>query len=207
MSLKDTNKAALLAAMLANLAIFLLFIQSGTLFAGGWNEMLKVIENALPAGVGLIFIGVLNAQLSSQAKARLVCWRWNNPLPGAEAFSRYALGDSRVDMATLGKAHGPLPTSAREQNTLWYRLFKSVENDDAVTHAHREFLFTRDYACMSLMIFAVFGVASLVKIGPGPQTYLYVALLAVQFVLTLIAARNHGRRLVCTVLALKSAGR
>src|SRR3954471_24451530 len=114
MSLKDTNKAALLAAMLANLAVFLLFIQSGTLFAGGWTEMVKVIESAIPAGLGLILIGVLNAQLSSQAKARLIFLRWDDPLPGAEAFSRYAQRDPRVDMAALEKAHGPLPPSARE---------------------------------------------------------------------------------------------
>lgn len=208
MSLKDTNKAALLTAMLANVAVFLLFVQSGTLFTGGWSEAAKALENALPAGLGLVLIGVLNAQLSSQAKARLIYLRWSDPLPGAEAFTVHACNDPRIDITALEQAHGsPLPTTSREQNSLWYRLFKSVETDEAVTHAHREFLFTRDYACMSLMIFFVLGGTAVFKVGPGTQTYLYIAILAAQFALTLIAARNHGRRLVCTVLALKSAGR
>ncbi len=48
----------------------------------------------------------------------------------------------------------------------------------------------------------VLAIATFVGVG---KTLLYLAILAIQLLMTGQAARNHGRRLVCTVLARKAA--
>jgi len=92
--------------------------------------------------VGIALTGVLNAQLSAEAKARIVFLRWRDPLPGSEAFTKHALSDPRIDMAALKATLGPLPVAPREQNALWYKLYKTVGSEPAVSQVHRAFLFT-----------------------------------------------------------------
>ena len=205
-SLKDANRVPLLAMMAANLVVFYATVKTDAIFGGDWLELARGWQDALPAGVGLILVGIANAQTSAENKARIVFLRWKNPLPGSEAFTRHAASDPRVDLDAIEGAHGPLPTDPREQNALWYRMYKSVADDSSVWQVHREFLFTRDYTCLSLMVLVVLGGAGFFLI-PSTQTGLiYLALLVLQYFLTSRAARHHGGRFVTTVLALKGAG-
>ena len=71
---------------------------------------------------------------------------------------------------------------------------------------HREFLFTRDYACLALMMVLVLAPLSFVEAPSFKTALTYTGLLIVQFALVVRAARRHGVQLVRTVLALKSAG-
>jgi hypothetical protein len=150
--------------------------------------------------------GVLNAQLSADAKARIVFWRWRDPLPGSEAFTKYAESDSRVDLAALQAAFGPLPATPREQNALWCKMYKSVGSEPAVRQVHRALLFTRDYACLALLALPILGIAGFVQIPSTATAFGFAALLAIQFLLARRAAKVHGARFVTTVLALKSGG-
>ena len=71
-------------------------------------------------------VGTLYA--ATDAKARIVFLRWQNPLPGSCAFTRYAAADPRINLVgVLEQAHGPLPTDLGQQNALWYKLYKSAE--------------------------------------------------------------------------------
>jgi hypothetical protein len=205
-SLKGQNSAGLYALMAANLAVFYGAVQHGTILQGNWAEAARNLGEAIPAGVGLALTGVLNAQLSPEAKARIVFLRWRDPLPGCEAFTRHAKRDPRVDLAALESVCGTLPTTAREQNALWYKLYKSVGSDPSVTQVHRAFLFARDYACLALFACLVLGVAGFLQISSRRTALIYLAVLVSQFLLARRAARNHGVRFVTTVLALKSAG-
>ncbi len=126
--------------------------------------------------------------------------------PGSEAFTQHAKDDPRVDIASLEKAYGPLPTELRKQNELWYRLYKSVASDPAVTQVHRAFLFARDYTCLALMMAIVLGITGFFQIPSAGTALSYSMVLVLQFVLAGQAARNHGRRFVTTVLALKGTG-
>lgn len=205
LSLKGQNSAGLYALMAANLALFYGVVQHDAILAGDWAETASRLAEAIPAGLGLALTGLLNAQLPAEAKARIVFLRWRDPLPGSEAFTKHGPADPRVDVAALESAFGPLPVMPREQNALWYKLYKSVSSDASVTQVHRAFLFTRDYACLALFAWVVLGAAGFVQI-PSVRTALgYVAVLGAQFLLARRAARTHGVRLVTTVLALKSA--
>jgi hypothetical protein len=166
---------------------------------------LKQWRDFLPNGVGVIFAGVVNGLLSANNKARLVFWRWSNPLPGSFVFSRYAQQDPRIDVAALRKIVPAWPSNASEENRLWYRLYRSVENEPAVTDAHRHFLLTRDYAAIALMLLATAGPLGAWFIATPITAIAYVALLLLQYLLAREAAKNYGIRLVTSVLALKGS--
>jgi hypothetical protein len=204
-SLKDKNKAALFAVMAVNLAVFYGAVKTDALFGGKWLELAKGLGEALPAGLGLVLVGIANAQLSAEAKARVVFLRWNNPLPGCEAFSRHASRDPRIDLDELGRRHGPLPSDPAQQNRLWYKLYKSVEAEPSIQQVHREFLFARDYACLALMMIVILGGVGFLQIRSLSTALGYFAILVLQFALTVRAARNHGRRFVTNVLATEGA--
>jgi len=191
--------------MAANLALFYAVVQNNAIMTGNWVILFRNLAGAFPAGLGLILTGIINAQLSPEAKSRIVFVRWANSLPGCEAFTRYARSDLRVDVSSIEEAYGPLPTDPRQQNALWYRLYKSVESEPSVRQVHRSFLFARDYACIALTFIVVFGTAGFVQIPSTRIALMYFVLLVLQFTLASQAARNHGKRFVTTVLAIKGA--
>src|SRR5689334_18139634 len=126
-SLKDGNRLSLYVVMLANLCFFYLVTQNNTIVSDSWFDLLRNVSTAVPAGLGLVLTGVLNAQLSAEMKSRVVFVRWRNPLPGCSAFSRYAKNDVRISFSAIQRLFGPLPEDPREQNALWYKLYKSVD--------------------------------------------------------------------------------
>lgn len=204
-SLKDGTRGALLLIILSNIAVFYLAVKTGSLMIGGVTKVIENWQQLMPAGISLIFAGIFNELLNSSNKARLVFLRWRSPLPGSEAFTKHALEDARIDIAALERKQGPLPVDQRDQNVLWYRLYQTVADKPAVLQVHRNYLFTRDYAVASFILAATLGIAGFWMI-PSPETaQLYVALLVLQYLAVRQAAKNHGIRLVTTVLAIKAA--
>lgn len=157
------------------------------------------------ASIAPVIVLLLTSLLPSELKAVFVYWRTSDVLPGHRAFTIYAQKDTRIDLQRLRAVVGEFPESPRDQNTLWYRLFKKVEGDPAVAQAHRHFLLFRDLASLSLLL-SVIAVGLLFFLGAGAGAFwLAVALFCAQYLATAIAARLHGVRLVCNVLALHGA--
>jgi hypothetical protein len=204
-TLKDQNRAGLYTVMAANLVLFFACSRWSAISAGDWATLSAGWVAVVPAGLGLIIVSVLNAQIDAIMKARLVFMRWRNPLPASEVFTRWGPADPRVDMAALAAKFGPPPSAPHDQNARWYRLYKSVEDAPAVQHALREYLFTRDFHFLAALMLIGLGVLAVATFVGVAKTLLYLALLTAQFLMTGQAARNHGRRLVCTVLARKAA--
>jgi len=193
--------------MAANLALFYVAVQKDTIMTGDWIELARHLGEAIPAGIGIALTGIINAQFSPEAKFRIVFMRWHNSLPGCEAFTRHAKADPRVNIASIERVCGSLPTDPQQQNALWYRLYKSVESEPAVVQIHRAFLFARDYTCLALLMTVVLGVAGLLQIPSKRIALIFVAVLLLQFLFAGQAARNNGKRFVTTVLAIKGAGK
>lgn len=204
--MKDAIRNPLLAAAIANAAVFWVAMSGNAIAAGQWGNLLREMAVILPAGALAVLVSLANAQFDDLAKARLVFWRWHNPYPGSRAFTGLGTTDYRVDLDAIAKKHGPLPMSAADQNRLWYRLYKTVEHDASVLHVHRQFLFTRDLACITALLAVTLGPAGFVFMPPK-QAGLYLLFLAIEFLLASRAARVHGTRFVTTVLALKGAGK
>jgi hypothetical protein len=203
--LKDQNRWPLLAAIVANVAVFYMATTANTLTLNGISALLTGWQTLLPTGFAFLFTSVANELLGSDAKARLVFWRWRDPLPGSRAFSEYARRDTRVNVQELERRYGPLPREAGAQNALWYRLYRSIANDGPVVQVHRNYLFTRDYATASALILVTLGVAGIWTITSARIAIVYAGLLALQYAVVRTAAKNHGIRFVTTVLAIKSS--
>lgn len=168
-----------------------------------WRSALKLFG----AGVAPVAVLLLTSLLSSDVKAIAVFGRFRHPLPGHRAFSTHAEADPRVDVSALKKNVGAFPEHPREQNTLWYRLFKKVERDPMVLAAHRNYLLFRDLAALSVVLGVVAPVAFLIFRADPAVVLSAAALFMAQYAATAIAARNEGVKLVRNVLALHSLKR
>ncbi len=202
--LKDRNRAPLSAALVANLIVFIAAVKTGSIFGPRAEALLEDWPHLVPAAAGVILAGLANGLIDPDNKARLVFWRWNNPLPGSRAFSHYVHRDPRIDVSALERNVGPFPTEPRAQNALWYKLYKSVEHESAVVDAHRNFLLMRDYAAMSFLLLLGAGIMGILLIPSSTTGGGYVVLLLAQYLLSRLAAANYGVRFVTTVLALKT---
>ena len=191
--------------MTANLVLYVVAVRGEQIVAGGWPMAWRAATELVPAGLLLVFITVANGLLSPMAKARLVFWRWQYPLPGSRAFSVHAKRDARINLPALRAKLGNFPKAEPDQNSAWYRLYRSVEHDAAVAQVHKDFLFTRDYAALSALAILPLGIAAFVQAGSFRQATTYLAILIAQYLVTRSAAANYGKRFVCTVLAIKSA--
>jgi hypothetical protein len=80
----------------ANAVTFYLAVKTDALLGGQWVITAKNLPEILPTGLCLVLVGVANAQLTGDAKARIVFFRWRDPLPGSEAFTRHAIADPRM---------------------------------------------------------------------------------------------------------------
>ena len=97
----------------------------------------------------LILLGLVPALW----RDRLIHWRWNHPLPGSRAFSKFGRADPRVDLVRLGAAYGTLPTDCGEQGRLFYKIYSAYSNMVGVQDAHRSYLAARDIGMINLILF------------------------------------------------------
>ena len=181
---------------------------AGFAFPAVADQMTSWLASARIAGASIapVIVLLLTSILPAELKEALVFWRVRDVLPGHRAFSVYSLKDPRIDVARLRAAVGEVPALARDQNSLWYRLFQQVEADPRVAQAHRHFLLFRDLAALSLLL-AIIAPVALYALGAGATAAgLAVALFSVQYLATALAGRFHGVRFVCNVLALHGAG-
>jgi hypothetical protein len=74
-SLKDQNNLGLYGLMAANLVVFYSFVQGDALVGGDVTELLRGVGKAVPAGLGLALTAIVNAQLSAEAKSKVVFLR------------------------------------------------------------------------------------------------------------------------------------
>ncbi len=199
-SLKSQNLAWLWSVVAADAVVLLLLAFPDSLTPA----YIKDYAWLRPGGAAIapVVVLLLTSLLSSDAKAILVFWRFTETLPGHRAFSVYAVKDSRIDQDALRENVGAFPDAAKDQNTMWYKLYKKVDGDVTVAQAHRHYLLFRDLAALSLLLapisvilFYVFD-ASLVSSG------IALAFLIGQYTATAMAARHNGVRFVTNVLAL-----
>jgi hypothetical protein len=202
-SLKAINAALLVSTLVFDvLVLFALTRATG----GG----LAAITSAIALRAGLLSLAPVPALLLSSilpplVKASLVYWRWSDPLPGSRSFSVHALTDPRINVPVLKRNVGVFPTVPAEQNAKWYSLYKAVEHEPSVLDAHGRFLLFRDIAAMSALLCLLGPAAALTSAADGPTPGLVLLVFAIQYVLTALAGRASGVRLVQTVLAIHAS--
>jgi hypothetical protein len=204
MSLKSKNMPALVAFAIAQ-AVLHLFVL-GLLDAGAvkdaWAAMGRWdVAGGATLAVALVvaMVAVLTDLLSDEMKARLVFWRWRNPLPGCRAFSEHMLRDDRIDAARLQAAHGELPSDPTKQNALWFAIYRKHRGAVSVSQSHARYLLLREMAVLCAVLALAFLVAAVFLLKTPGRAYGLALLL--QYVVIARAARNAGVRLVKNVLA------
>jgi hypothetical protein len=200
-TLKDQNRWPLWLVIAANTLFLYGVIQSNAIELSGIKGVFTDARNLLSVGFGVLIATVLNGFLSADAKARIVFLRWENVLPGHRAFSVYARRDSRIDLGALADAYGRLPTDPTQQNRLWYRIFKTVDDQPHIAQLHRDFLLLRDYTAIALLCLAIYGALALFLIPSGHVCMFYMALLVVQLIVVRQSAFQYGIRLVTNTVA------
>ena len=204
-ALKDQNIPRLLAIMTGNVALYLVFLPAGPFADASYGQIAKYVAQFAPAALTIALLTIVNGLLGPLAKARLVFWRWTDPLPGSRAFSVHAKHDPRINLQALKQKVGKWPKNAREQNSIWYGLYRTVQSDPSVSSGHREFLFARDYAGLSAVFLLFLGALATYQFHDVRRLAAYVAVLATQYLIVRYVAAKYGERFVTTVLALKSA--
>jgi len=148
--------------------------------------------------LAVIFEGLIH----SNKKAMLVFWRTKNPLPGCTAFSDIAPNDPRISMTTLKKMFPEgFPEDPKEQNAVWYDMYKQHKNKPIVYDAHRFFLLTRDLAAMTVILMPFCVVAHLFWHSSASAIGYHLLILVIIAVLICLSAQNYGKRLVENVFA------
>lgn len=151
-----------------------------------------------------LLLFVLNGIVSSDIKAVLSFWRIKNPLPACRAFSFYADKDDRIDKIFLTSKFGQLPSLPKEQNSLWYKIYKKHQENPVVKKSHKDFLLARDIASVAFLFFIVGGVSILFLTAEAVK-WIYIIYLFIQFIVFAIVAQNHGKRFVCNALAIETS--
>ena len=201
-SLKDQNTLPL-----AVLTLFYLFT-SKIAVEGSFEWLLTVEFNSrLLLGLFAPLLGsivsiFLIGQIDPVDKARLIYWRWDDPLPGSEAFSRWIKLDSRIDENQVKLKHGPLPVDRKSQNKLWYKMYRAVANEISVSDASKHYLLCRDATIVTLIVGLICSITVVAFSENWASRAIYVSGYVLFIGLTYRAARLAGYRLVKQVLTL-----
>jgi uncharacterized membrane protein YhdT len=201
-SLKSQYWKWLILLAIADVIVVLLLVPGqsparGIAQLGTWHLLTSVI---VPVVV-LLLVNVL----PHSVKAMLVYWKPMGWLPGCEAFTILAPKDIRINMDSLTKHVGDLPTEPKEQNAKWYSMYKLVEHEPEVEEAQRNYLMYRDMAVLSIPFIALTPLF-LYFVGDAPLYQLIgAAIFLGQYSLTALSGRHSGTRFVTNVLAIHSA--
>lgn len=203
--LKEQNRVGLANTFLANVVLFLALSLNLQPPLSGKSEWVINWLTLTPAAVSVIVVGILNSQIDSLTKARLVFLRWKHPLPGSRAFTKYVFNDPRIDPDALTAKLGKLPSEPAVQDRVWYRLYTALGSAPQIISAHKGFLFARDYHVFAIAFLLILGPVSFWTIESHLVRTPYILGLIAQYAMTGQSARVHGERLVCSVLALSTA--
>lgn len=166
------------------------------------KEIANYIEWGKTIGIFVfinLFVSLINGLIPRGLKEIIVFWRIKNRLPGFYSFSKYALKDSRISMKDLNIKLGILPSLPKEQNELWYKIYKEFENDSQILEIHRLYVLSRDLASIVIILIG-FYFASIIFVK---FSIIVLCILLLQYFLLVIISRNYCRQFVVDVLAKK----
>lgn len=203
-SLKRKNSPYLWTFFTFNILMFI-----GLFFVAHFETILndfKTMFTLRSSGILLapIILFVVNGLLSAKQKAVIVFWKFKNPLPGSRAFTVHAPADMRVNLDRLESLHGTLPIYHKDQNKLWYKIYRKHISDIVIQKSHKDFLLGRDLACMAFLFILFLGIPMLF-FSKEPLTLLYISFLLLEYFFLVRVAQNYGKRFVCNVLAIEGS--
>lgn len=201
--IKDKNRKWLIFYLLFHVVLFALFISLVGLSFRDINELVSKLKSSsgffpllsFPAAI------VFEAIIHSDYKAVLVFWRLKNPLPGCRAFSHIATKDPRIDEDKLRNLFPEgLPRTPKEQNSKWYKLYRTVSEKPIVHDAHKSFLLTRDLAALTAILIPCCLIVHLFWKTEPTMIFYHLLLLVFITIVVSLSSQNYGKRFVANVL-------
>lgn len=202
-SLKQQNAPYLWSFFCFNFVVFLILFFSLHIQVLIDNFKTIYTIKTLSICIAPLILFIVNGVLSSNQKAILVFWRFKNVLPGNRAFSFHVHQDHRINVNNLSQLHPNFPIDPKEQNRLWYKLYRSNTTEITVNKSHKDFLLARDLTSMSFLFLLLIGIPSIILTNHNYKWY-YFLMLFTQYLIMIRIAQNHGRSLVRNVLAAES---
>jgi len=205
-SLKTKNAAYIWTFIGLHCAILLAIIILGKIDYDSINDFwhkVKAKDSFIAAAIPIVSI-LLNGLLGDQMKARLVFWRWKNPLPGCRAFSDLIRKDPRININNLKGRLGSFPRSPKDQNSLWFKLYRKHSESLVVSDSHRIYLLTRDIAGLAAIFAVLFPMCVVLTSATIQVVLIYFIVLLIQYLIAATSARNYGNRFVMNVLTEES---
>jgi len=210
-SLKEQNAGLIRATMIGH-AVAFVFIAAeplSLLSMDGRTLAARLEAAAAPgtAAFGLIVVAslLLLGLINPGWRDRIMHWRWRDPLPGCRAFTSVGPSSSHVNMAVLDAQYGPLPLAGKEQNQLFYRIYRRFRDDIGVLDAHGRYLAVRDIGTITALVMLPLPWLAWWASGNGGQALAYGGVLFMVYVFCVVAAKNYSWRMVQHVLALASS--
>ncbi|NIJ43373.1 hypothetical protein FHS78_003688 [Parvibaculum indicum] len=210
-SLKEQNAVLIRAAMIGHIVAFA-WIAAEPLHLLSMNGpalVARLEAAAVPgtAAFGLIVVAslLLLGLINPNWRDRIMHWRWHDPLPGCRAFTSVGPHSSHVDMELLEAQYGPLPLAGKEQNKLFYRIYREFRDDVGVLDAHGRYLAARDIGLITALVVVPLPVLAWWASGNGKHALVYGVVLFLLYMLCAVAAKNYSWRMVQHVLALASS--
>jgi hypothetical protein len=201
--LKGRNATYLWTFVSVNVAVFLCLLLGKVLTESSldhfWHRV-TMKDGIIVASLPILAL-VLSGILGDLGKARLVFWRWTNPLPGCRVFSELIKTDPRIDARALRAKLGDFPTEPHAQNALWFKLYRLHSTAPRVLEAHRVYLLTRDLATIAAVFAVLFSTTVFLWTTNYRVAGLYAFALLLQYFMVATSARNYGNRFVLNVLS------
>jgi hypothetical protein len=210
-SLKEQNAGLIRATMIGHIVAFAwIVVEPLHLLSMNGGTFVARLETAAGPGtaafglivvISLLLLGLINPNW----RDRIMHWRWHDPLPGCRAFTSIGPNSSHVNMTILEAQYGPLPTAGREQNQLFYRIYREFREDVGVRDAHGRYLAVRDVGTITALVMVPLPWFAWWASGNVVSGIVYGVTLFLLYVLCVIAAKNYSWRMVQHVLALASS--
>lgn len=163
------------------------------------NEVLIFQNPLIAVGIHLSIL-ILCFVIPVNIKNVIIFWRFKNPLPGCRVFTDLICKDHRIDIKELENKYGKLPIESREQNTLWYKIYKERQNEKIILSSHGKWLLFRECATITLIFMLLLSTMSILISFDKSSSIYSISLIAQYFILRQ-AAVNAAERFACNVLA------
>lgn len=201
-SLKTQNLPLIGVYIIFNIAIFLTIYNTGNIDIDNIQQYfteLQVEDGIFFTLLSLVII-IASGMFSNRTKEIIVFWKLKDRLPGCEAFSKYIYEDDRINIKKIKVKIGRLPDNPKKQNSKWYELFKSI-NDQSINKTHKDSLLCRELSVMTILMFLL-TVPIFYKYDIVGCCYLIF--LGLEYLVVRYCAKNTAERLVVNTLALVS---
>ena len=200
--LKKGNTPTIIIALIWSIALFIVFFNGTSDFWVTVKDRVSALKarDSLFCFLTPLVLSVAVGLLPASWKAVLVFWKIRNPLPGSRVFSNLSLDDPRIDQSRIQAKMEVVPQTPGEENALWYRWYKTVQDRVTVLESHRQYLLNRDLAGI-FFLFLIFGTLTLTLSDvPLTRVLFYGIVMLIHYIVFAVVARNHGNRFACNVL-------